>query len=274
MLGRFFARLLHVFHHAGILFDALLLGSAMATGGDWMRRGTRVFCAIAGCAALAAVAIVFLVHNVPTPGDISTALIHDPETNSLSLGHMGDLRLRSFAYLRTPLIVAEVAFLIGALGTLRSLGQRLFLAMALMMVVFFHAARLAMVVFDPYLSSRPLAQALLQAPEGKLIAEGHYYEFSSVFFYTNRPGLLITAHRMNLEYGTHAPGARHVFIDDMQFKNLWLAPERCYFLAFQSDLPRYKQLVAPLSFNIVATSGGKALLTNEPLAFAAGANEP
>src|SRR5258708_20942876 len=135
---------------------ALLLGSAMVDGGDWVRRGTRALCARTGCAGVVALTIVFLVRNVLTPGDISVALSHHPQAYTLSLGHMGDLTLRSFAYLRTPLIVAGVAFLIGALGTLRAAGQRAFLAAALMMVLFFHAARLALIVFDPYMSSRPL----------------------------------------------------------------------------------------------------------------------
>jgi hypothetical protein len=40
-----------------------------------------------------------------------------------------------------------------------------------MMVLFSHAARLAMVVFDPYLSSRPLAKALMESPPGALITQ-------------------------------------------------------------------------------------------------------
>ena len=243
---------------------ALLLGSAMATGGDWIRRGTRVLCVVSACAAIAVFAILIHVRGILTPGDISSALGHHPKAYTLSLGHMEDLTLESFAYLRLPLAIAGVAFLIGVFGTLRGTGQRAFLAPAFMMVVFFHAARLAMVVFDPYLSSRPLAEALMRAPEGKLIAQGHYYDFSSVFFYTNRSGLLFTNRRVNLEYGSDAPGAPHVFIDESEFKNLWLAPERCYFLTFQSDLPRYEQLVAPASLDVVAASGGKVLLTNRP----------
>jgi len=253
---------------------ALLLGSAMAKGGDWIRRGNHALSAIAGCAALAAFALAFIVRNVPTPGDISSGLSPRLKTYQLSLGHMQDLTIGSFAYLRVPLIVAGIAFLIGALGTFRAKAQRAFLATALMMVLFFHAARLAMVVFDPYLSSRPLAQALMQAPEGKLIAQGHYYEFSSVFFYANRQGFLITDRRMNLEYGSYAPGAPQVFIDDSKFKELWLAPEHCYFLAFQSDLPHYEQLIAPAQLNWVATSGGKALVTNRLLAVAAEVQKP
>lgn len=245
---------------------ALLIGSAMAMGGDWIRRGTRVLAAIAAVAAVAIIAILIHVHGLPTPGDISEALSRHPKAYTLSLGHMQDLTLDSFAYLRLPLAVAGVAFLIGAIGCMRAMGQRAFLVAAVMMVVFFHAARLAMVTFDPYLSSRPLAQALLTEPPGQLITEGHYYPFSSVFFYTNRQGLLYSNRRVNLDYGSGAPGAPRVFIDDEEFKRLWSSPEREYFLAFQSDMPRYEQLVGADQLHILMTSGGKALITNHALA--------
>ena len=168
---------------------ALLLGSAIVMGGDWIRWGTRVLSVICACAALAVFAILIHVHGIPTPGDISEALTHHPKAYTLSLGHMEDLTLDSFAYLRTPLLIAGIAFLIGALGGILASGRRVFLAADLMMVLFFHAARLAMVVLDPYLSSRPLANALMQSPPGQLITEGFYFQFSSVFFYTNRTGL-------------------------------------------------------------------------------------
>ncbi len=35
----------------------------------------------------------------------------------------------------------------------------------------------------------------------------------------------------NLVYGSYAPGAPDVFIDDAQWKNLWLAKERYYIIA-------------------------------------------
>jgi hypothetical protein len=79
---------------------ALLLGSAMAMGGDWIRRGTR---------ALAAAVILILVRHVPTPGDISVALSHHPKAYTLFLGHMEDLTVQSFAYLRGPLLLAWVS---------------------------------------------------------------------------------------------------------------------------------------------------------------------
>ncbi len=249
---------------------ALLLGSAMAAGGDWVRRGTRALCIVSACAAIAVFAILIHVRGVPTPGDISSALSHHPGGYKLSLGHMQDLTFDSFAYLRLPLAIAGVAFLIGTLGTLWANSRRVFLAAALMMVLFFHAARLAMVVFDPYLSSRPLALAMMHAPQGTLIVQAHYSEFSSVFFYTNLTGLLLTDRRVNLEYGSYAPGAPTVFINDKEFQQHWQAPERCYLFTYQADLPRYQQMLGPASLNAVAASGGKILLTNQPLTDAAG----
>src|SRR5205814_10214250 len=102
--------------------------------------------------------------NLPAPGDISRALTSNPELYTLSLGHMTDLTMAAFAYLRLPLAVAGVAFLAGAIGAWRFTGRAAFLSLALMMAIFFHAARLALVVFEPYMGSRPLAEALLRAP--------------------------------------------------------------------------------------------------------------
>ena len=87
--------------------------------------------------------------------------------------------------------VAALAFCIGMLGTLRAQSDGI-PRRRLMMVLFFHAARLAMVDFDPVPVLAPVGgsdrTALLQ---GKLIVDHHYYWFSSVFFYTNRNGVAL-----------------------------------------------------------------------------------
>lgn len=247
---------------------ALLIGSAMAMEGDWIRTGTRVLGVVAGCASLGAVAILIAVRHVPTPGDISAALSEHPSAYTLSLGHMEDLTLQSFAYLRLPLGLAAFAFCVGAIGTLRDRGRSAFLTTALMMVVFFQAARLAMVKFDPYLSSRSLAESLLQSPEGELIVDHHYYWFSSVFFYTNRTALLLNGRFNNLVYGSYAPGVPDVFIDDSRFRELWLGPKRNYLVAREETVPHLDELVGDGQLHVVKSSGGRVLLTNHPLATA------
>jgi 4-amino-4-deoxy-L-arabinose transferase-like glycosyltransferase len=246
---------------------ALLLGSAMSEASVWVRRGTKTIAVAASMAVAIITVILVKVWSLPTPGDISSALVQHPELYTLSLGHMGDLTLQSFAYLRLPLALAGLAALVGSLG-IALYGQdtrRPFFAAALMMLIFFHAARIAMSTFDPYLGSKPLADALENAPQGELIEADAYYAFSSVFFYTNRRALLWNERVDNLEYGSYASSAPHVFIDDSDFQKLWFGNDRYYLLTSEKNMSRAQELVGKSLIHIVTQSGGKYLLTNQEL---------
>jgi 4-amino-4-deoxy-L-arabinose transferase-like glycosyltransferase len=238
---------------------ALLLGSAMTVTDRTIAWGTKVAATVATAAAIVIAAILWLVRGMDAPGDIAAALNQNPDIYTLSLGHMTDLTLRAFAYLRAPLAVAGIAFFIGSVGAWRS---KALPALTVMMVLFFHAARMALVVFDPYMSSRPLAEALLEAPPGTLIVDDQYYTFSSVFFYTNRRALLLNGRVNNLEYGSYAPDAPHdVFINDRDLTRLWRSPERYYLVAEGPRMPKIANLLGN-SLIHVRQSGGKYLITN------------
>ena len=252
---------------------ALLIASAMAGEDSWIRRETRVLGAVVGLASIACFAIAFEVRNLPTPGDISNALSSHPSAYTLSLGHMLDLTFDSFAYLRLPLVLAGVAFLIGALGNLFCKGLRAAVLSAVMMILFFHAARLALVAFDPFLSSRPLANAYLKSAPGKLILDHHYYTFSSVVFYTGVDALLLNGKFNNLEYGAAAPGAPPVFLNDDEFVTLWKSKHRYYLVGANKAIARVEGLVGGDALHTVETSGGKKLVTNQEPSTAVPATE-
>jgi 4-amino-4-deoxy-L-arabinose transferase-like glycosyltransferase len=244
---------------------ALLIGSAIDSGGRWVRTGVRVGSVIAFLLLLVLGGIHYAVRDVPAVGDIARTLTQNPEAYTLSLGHMQDLTLESFAYLRVPAVVISIGLLLGAIGAWRFRGTAALLSLAAMMLFFVHAARLAMVELDPYLSSRPLADALEKSPPGKLIVDHEYYAFSSVFFYTNRGALLLNGRVNNLEYGSNAPGAPDVFIDESELPALWNGPGRCYLVTFQEDLTRLEGLLGAASVTTVAARGGKVLLSNQGL---------
>jgi len=244
---------------------ALLIGAGVARGGKDVLRGTRAIAIVATLGFLVIVGILIRVRGVPTPGDISSALTQNPDLYTLSLGHITDLTLNSFAYLRLPLAIAAAAFLIGAIIAWTARPDRAILGFALMMALFFHAARLALVTFDPYLGSRPLAAALNAAPPGKLVVDDQYYSFSSVFFYTDRDALLLNGRVNNLEYGSYAPGAPNVFLDEAGFARLWSGPERYYLVAAAPETPRFEKLVGRERLRVVRASGGKLLFCNQPL---------
>jgi hypothetical protein len=177
---------------------------------------------------------------------------------------MRDLTFNAFAYLKLPLALAALAFGGIAIGIARSRGisRRVVLVVATGMVIFFQAARIALVRFDSYLGSYPLAQSLQQSPPGELIEANSYYAFSSVFFYAGRTALLLNGRNNNLEYGSYAPGAPGMFIQDNEFVSLWRGSGRCYLLAYGTELPHLERLVGRSNLRVVTENAGNYLLTN------------
>ena len=244
---------------------ALLLGCVMAEESTWIRWGNRVAGVLCALALLAIGVILALVWNRPAPGDISQALAQHPEMYTLSMGHTGDLTLASFAYLKLPLALAGLAFALGVFAAFRKQLHMSYLVLALMLVLFLNAARIAMMAFDPYLSSEPLARALNAAPKGRVVLDDQYYTFSSIFFYSNLKSARIVNGRVNnLEYGSYAPGAPDVWLTDAQMPAYWNSPERTYLFAERPAVDRYVRLLGRESLHVVKESGGKFLFVNRP----------
>jgi 4-amino-4-deoxy-L-arabinose transferase-like glycosyltransferase len=242
---------------------AILIGSAMAHSGEraW-RWSVRAVGACAACASVAIACALWISRNTPAPGDIAQTLGRHPDAYTLSLGHLGDLTAASFAYLRVPLAIAGAAALVGVIGAFATRGLRSALALALMMVLFFQAARTALVAFDPYLGSYPLARALNHEPPGGLIVDNPYYEFASVFYYANRAGLILDGRANNLEYGSYAPDAPHVFIGDADFIARWRSPNRWYVASEDDKVDHLRRLVGTEALHPIVTAGGKTVYTN------------
>jgi 4-amino-4-deoxy-L-arabinose transferase-like glycosyltransferase len=245
---------------------ALLIGAALTDerAKRWVRGGQLVLAGLAAAACAAIAMILSQVWSLPAPGDISRALTtQSVEAYTLALGHMGDLTLASFAYLKAPLVLAGIAFLIGAITAWR----KSIAGTVVMMVLFVHAARLALVVFDPYLSSRPLAEALNREPRGTLILDNQYYAFSSVVFYAEayhgQRVLLLNGRVNNLEYGSYAPDApQGIFIDDEDFRRRWNSGELHYICVEGPQVPRLEHLVGREALHEVISSGGKFVFRN------------
>lgn len=246
---------------------ALLLGAALSETRFEFKWATRTAGVLALLSALACGVLLWLVRDVVATGDIAGAL--NNEISTLSLGKAQDLTLRSLAWLRLPLVLAFSAFALGGSGAWWRRGRWAMPALTLMMLLFFNAARLAMVRLNPYFGSRPLAEALNAAPPGQLIVDDQYYSFSSLFFYATteakRGALLLNGRKMNLEYGSYAPGAANVFLGDAEMPARWRSNQRHYLAAASTELPRLRALLGAGNLYSVCAAGGKILLTNQPL---------
>lgn len=250
---------------------ALLIGFVLDKKEELPRFGLWIITSICLAAIPVILFILYLIRNVQISGDISNALTKSDdvyEVYTRALGHFGDLTLSSFAYLRFPLTMALISALLGItiLYFSKKMHDFTCILIAVMMLIFFQAAQQALIVFEPYLGSRPLAEALQKSPPGKLIVDNQYYIFSSVFFYCNpKEALLLNGRVNNLEYGSYAPNAPDVFIDDTEFREIWIKSERYYLLIEKTSLNRFQKLLGVETFYKVHEAGGKLLLTNQEL---------
>lgn len=246
---------------------ALLIGSAMSDGGRWPRRVAQATAAFYLLLFGILLALLLSVWKVAARGEMWTSLTQNPDLYTLSLGHMADLTLNTFAYLKLPLALAALSFGAGACGLWLTRGntRKSAVVLAASMVIFFQASRLALVRFENYLGSYPLAIALEKSPPGQLMEADAYYAFSSVFFYSDRTALLVNGRINNLEYGSYAPDAPHVFIGDNGFVSRWKGQPRYYLLTYGDDMKYWRKIAGAKNLYVVAECGGNYLLTNHPL---------
>jgi hypothetical protein len=248
----------------------------------WLTGAQAVF-AVAGL--LSAVALgwgLWESRNLPFVDDIGTLLAHrDVGGYTLSMSHLFDLTGPSFAALRLPAALAAVALLVGpALGWLfRLKGRHLAatLSVALTAAVFMVAAHIALARFEPMLSSKQLADTIVQkgSPADSFIIFGDQSDASSVVFYTHsffrgKPALLVEeqcsphGEGSTLLWGSCYPDAPKIFLSEDQLSKIWGAGERKWLFAQDTNQPKAESLLAGRLYP-VRSIADKALWTDRPL---------
>jgi hypothetical protein len=205
-------------------------------------------------------------------GDISTLLkTHPTDFYRLSMGHLFDLTPQAFADLRTPALLAAACFFVG-FGAAWVLGRRRrvmasAIVLAVGMAVFVFAANLAFRVFEPHMSSRPLAKAMLThlKPEDRLAIYGEFDPESSVSFYTHRKAWIVNGRYNNLELGSHYPDAPQIFLTDADFPAFWRSPQRTFLVVPAEKREEAAQRLPRDSTWLLMEKGGKAVYVNQPL---------
>jgi hypothetical protein len=137
------------------------------------------------------------------------------------------------------------------------------LATAIATACFLYFAHLALGKFDPYLSSKPLADSVKQrlAPGDLVVINGEYQGASSLGFYLPQKVLLLNGRMTGLEFGSYYPDAPRVFIGDADIARLWREDKRIFLFVYDDKLEQVKQAVGGEMFRIAST-GGKAIYSN------------
>ena len=256
---------------------AMLLGISLAKaeeeGKRWLVRAQAALAAVGAALAAVLIAMLWTSAKVQVNGDISSLLKeHENNFYRVSMAHILDLTPQAFALLRLPAALAAVAFLFGltAAWWLRRKGQNQAVAvcLAVTMAVFFFAANMALGVFGPYLSSRPLMTKVMPqvSPADTLALYGEFDAMSGVAFYTDRQLLLWNGRYNNLAAGSYYADAPHIFLTDPEFLDLWKGPKRVLLFVPSEQRAAAAQRLPPTGTFLMAESGGKAVYANRPVA--------
>jgi len=138
------------------------------------------------------------------------------------------------------------------------------LSLAVMMAAFFFFAHASLAAFEPFLSSRGLAEAISREyKEGDVIViNGEYEGGSSINFYTRKMVHILNGRSANLEYGSYFNDAPRIFIDQNELAEMWAGSNRVFLF---TDSLKVDELAPGLRGPVftLAESGGKHILTNQ-----------
>jgi 4-amino-4-deoxy-L-arabinose transferase-like glycosyltransferase len=260
----------------------------------WLTGAQAVFAVVGVLTAAALGWGLWASRGLPFVADVGTMLAHRGVGDyTLSMSHIFDLTGPSFAALRLPALLAAVALLVGpALGwVLRLKGKHMAatVSVALTSAVFLIAAHIAFARFAPMLSSKPLADAIVQkgspadsfiimAEDGHREDNGHMQgdqsDASSVVFYTHnflhKPALLVQercspyGNGSSLVWGSCYPDAPNIFLSEDQLSKIWGTGERKWLFAEDTRQSHAEQLLAGRLYPVKSIAD-KALWTDRPL---------
>jgi len=236
----------------------------------------RLQAALAVIGLVASVCLGYLVISsldISSKGGISHLLqYHDLDTYRLSMAHIFDLTPQTFAALRGPAVFAILIFIFG-FGRAWLLRRRwqnsaATLTLAFAMALFFFAANWAFKRFEPRMSSRALADAILPylRPQDQIVQYGDFNSGSSIPFYTHRHVWIYNGRfGTNLEIGSNYPDVPPTFLDDKQFPAFWSGPERVFIFVPEEFRKDALSRLPPDSSYLLAESAGKYIFVNQPL---------
>jgi len=210
-------------------------------------------------------------RGLPSIPDIGPVIGHREVAGySLSMAHFFDLTGPSFAALREPATLAMVAFLAGPVlaWMLRRRGHHLeaTTSVGFTAAVFLIAAHIALVRFEPLLSSRAIADTInhLSEPKDRLLLYGDQSDGSSVIFYTNRRALLVDGRRSTLVWGSYYPDAPHIFLTDADLVSIW-GNGPCNWLFVPEDSHDHVESLLGNRAIVIQRLAGKTLYIDRPL---------
>jgi 4-amino-4-deoxy-L-arabinose transferase-like glycosyltransferase len=212
-------------------------------------------------------------RHLPFVPDVGTLLAHRGVGDyALATSQFFDLTGPSFAALRMPAIIAALTLLLGptAAWLLRRRGHTLeaTASVAFTAALFLIAAHIALVRFQPMLSSRAIADTInhVAGPEDQLVLYGDQSYGSSVIFYTHRQALLVNGRSSSMIWGSYYPDAPNIFLTDSDLVSSWGTGPRKFLFVPGDFHDRVERLMGTKLYKLQELAD-KTLYTDRPLPY-------
>jgi hypothetical protein len=124
------------------------------------------------------------------------------------------------------------------------------------------AAHIALVRFEPYLSSRALAAriAAVEQPGDRVMIYGDQAFGSSLLFYLRQPVELVNGRSTSMAFGSTYPDAPKIFLTGADLERAWTGPRRVFLFVPEDKRAQAEKLIPQR--NVFAEMSGKAVYTN------------
>ena len=236
--------------------------------GRWLTYTAAVLGVISIAASAMLIGGLWSSRHLPSVSDIGSLLAQpNPSEDTLSMGHMLDLTGKMFAALRLPAILATLALMIGPITAFWLRAKRKNFAStwttAVTMAVFFIAAHIALVRFDPYLGSKTMAEEIAAEanPADRVMIYGDQAFGSSLLFYLKRPIELVNGRTTSMWFGSTYPDAPHIFLNDAELLQAWRSSGRVFLFVPEYERQRVDSLLTGPKY-VVSEQSGKVVYSN------------
>ena len=253
-----------------LLLAGQLVKEEDAGSQSWLVWTSGIIAAITATISVVLAAGLWSSRHLPFVPDIGTVLAKpDLQKDTLSMGHILDLTGDSFAALRLPAVLAAIVLLIGPTLALWFRARKRHVAatwtLACTMAVFFIAAHIALVRFDPYLGSKVIAADLAPElhPEDRVMIYGDQAFGSSLLFYLKRPIELVNGNTTSMWFGSTYPDAPHIFINDAELRQAWDSDTRIFLFVPAHERAHVDHAIPGHKF-VVSEHSGKIVYSNRP----------
>jgi 4-amino-4-deoxy-L-arabinose transferase-like glycosyltransferase len=236
----------------------------------WLTGAHAVFAIVGTVVALALGYGLWTSRHLPFVPDIGTLLAHRGVGDyALATSEFFDLTGASFAALRMPAVIAALTLLFGPLAAWmlrrRGHGFEATVSVAFTGAIFLIAAHIALVRFQPMLSSRAIAETINRDadPQDQLLLYGDQAYGSSVLFYTRRQALLVEGRSSSMVWGSDYPDAPNIFLDDRDLVSTWGSGPRKFLFVPGDFHDHVEQMLNGKLYKLQELSD-KTLYTNRP----------